>query len=170
MKILANKSTVIISAILTAIMGIIVMVIVDPMIDGKDGLSVIALQLSFDKTVAKSIVSTWDIEAFREWIFTDYIYAVSYVLFFTSLLLWLGKEKNVNVKWFVAIAILAGIFDWIENSLELWFLQDMDHFSSTLFFIHSVLSTLKWLALPVVLWKIVKLVKLRGYNELHMDK
>ena len=94
MKILATKSTVIISAILTAIMGFIVMVIVDPMIDGKDGLSVFALQLSFDKTVAKSIVSTWDIEAFREWIFTDYIYAVSYVLFFASLLLWLGKEKN----------------------------------------------------------------------------
>ncbi len=91
--------------------------------------------------------------------------------FFTSLLLWFGKEKHVDVKRFVAIALFAGMSDWVENSLELWFLQDMDHFSSTLFFIHSVLSTLKWLALPVVLWKIVKLVKLRGgYNELYMDK
>ena len=159
MTFLANKKTVILSAIFTAVMAFIVMTIVNPMIDGKDGLSVIALQLSFDKAVAKEIVSTWNIEAFREWIFTDYIYALSYVLFFASLLLWLGREKHVNVKWFVAIALCAGMFDWVENSLELWFLQDTDHFSSTLFFIHSVLSTLKWLALPVVLWEIVKLVK-----------
>jgi len=148
-----------ISAVFTAFMAFVVMGIVNPMIDGKDGLSVIALQLSFDKAAAKEIVSTWDIEAFRQWIFTDYIYALSYVVFFTSLLLWLGKEKHVNVKRFVAIALFAGLFDWVENSLELWFLQDMDHFSSTLFFIHSVLSTLKWLALPVVLWKIVQLLK-----------
>ncbi len=159
MTFLANKKTVILSAILTAFMAFVVMAIVNPMIDGKDGLSVIALQLSFDKAAAKEIVSTWDIEVFRQWIFTDYIYALSYVLFFTSLLLWLGKEKHVNVKRFVAIALFAGLFDWVENSLELWFLQDMDHFSSTLFFIHSVLSTLKWLALPVVLWKIVQLLK-----------
>jgi len=159
MTFLANKKTVILSAILTAFMAFVVMAIVNPMIDGKDGLSVIALQLSFDKAAAKEIISTWDIEAFREWIFTDYIYALSYVVFFTSLLLWLGKEKHVKVKWFVAIALFAGLFDWVENSLELWFLQDMDHFSSTLFFIHSVLSTMKWLALPVVLWKIVQLLK-----------
>ena len=159
MTFLANKKTVILSAILTAFMAFVVMAIVNPMIDGKDGLSVIALQLSFDKAAAKEIVSTWDIEAFRQWIFTDYIYALSYVVFFTSLLLWLGKEKHVNVKRFVAIALFAGLFDWVENSLELWFLQDMDHFSSTLFFIHSVLSTMKWLALPVVLWKIVQLLK-----------
>ena len=170
MTFLANKKSVILLAILTAFMAFVVMGIVNPMIDGKDGLSVIALQLSFDKAAAKEIVSTWDIEAFREWIFTDYIYALSYVLFFASLLLWLGKEKHVDVKRFVAIALFAGMSDWVENSIELWFLQDMDHFSSTLFFIHSVLSTLKWLALPVVLWKIVKLVKLRGYNELYMDK
>ena len=159
MTFLANKKTVILSAIFTAIMAFIVMVIVNPIIDGENGLGVIALQLSFDKTIAKEIISTWNIGAFKEWIFTDYIYTLSYVLFFASLLLWLGKEKHVNVKRFVAIAFFAGMFDWVENSLELWFLQDMDHFPSTLFFIHSVLSTLKWLALPVVLWKIVQLLK-----------
>lgn len=162
MKFLANKNIVIFSAITTAIMAFIVMAIVDPTIDGKDGLSVIALQLSFDKTAAKEIVSTWDIGAFRHWIFTDYIYALSYVLFFSSLLSWLGKEKNADVKWFVTIALFAGIFDWIENSLELLFLQDMDNFSSTLFFVHSVLSTLKWLALPVIVWRILVLIRYKG--------
>ncbi len=66
MTFLANKKSVILLAILTAFMAFVVMGIVNPMIDGKDGLSVIALQLSFDKAAAKEIVSVWDIEAFRE--------------------------------------------------------------------------------------------------------
>ena len=161
MNFLTNKKTVIFFGITTLIMAYIVMVIVDPMIDKKDGLSVIALQVSFFKENGLNIIANWDIEAFRKWIFTDYMYALSYMLFFSSLSLWLAKSKNTTAGIYPYIAIVAGVFDWIENSLELWFLSNVDTFSPILFFIHSILSTVKWLILPLFLWGVVQLIRKR---------
>jgi len=155
---LANRKVMIFSMISTLIMAFVVMVVVDPVIDGKEGFGVIALQLSFFIDKAKEIISSWDIEAFRHFIIFDYIYALSYMVFFASLVSWLEKEKVQPKSIFPYVAIGAGVFDWIENSLELWFLNDIDGFSATLFFIHSIFATLKWLALPLILWKIVKLL------------
>ena len=157
MKFLAKKSIVVISMITTLIMVFIVMVIVDPLIDGGNGFNVIALQLSFDNTLGQKIVSDWNIEVFNQWIIMDYIYALSYVVFFSSLILWLEKSKNLPSSIVPYIALSAGIFDWIENSLELWFLNHIETFSPTLFFIHSVFATLKWLALPIIIGTIIKL-------------
>lgn len=162
MQFLINKRVVIISMISTLIMGSIVMLFVDPLIDGGNGFGVIALQLSFDKLSAQEIVSTWNIAAFHKWIIMDYIYALSYMTFFASLILWLEKRKGLAHSYISSIALGAGIFDWIENSLELWFLQDMEAFSSTLFFIHSVLATLKWLALPIILATLIKLYRMNA--------
>ncbi len=164
MHFLANKKVVIISMITTLIMAYIVMVVFDPMVDGKDGLSVIALQLAFEKSKGIQIVSSWDIEAFNKGIVLDYLYALSYMVFFASLVAWLEKKRDISPSLFPYIALSAGVFDWIENSLELWFLHDVEAFSSTLFFIHSIFSTLKWLALPIVIWRIVMLFKARGIN------
>jgi len=161
MNFLANKKFVIFFGITTLIMAYIVMVIVDPMIDKKNGFSVIALQVSFFKENGLDIISTWDIEAFKKWIFTDYIYALSYMLFFSSLVLWLAKIKNTTAGIYPYIAVAAGIFDWIENSLELWFLSNVDTFSPILFFIHSIFSTVKWLILPLFLWGVVQLIRKR---------
>ena len=161
MSYLANKKAVIFFGITTLIMAYIVMAIVDPMIDRGNGASVIALQLAFFKDNGLKIVSTWDIEAFKKWIFTDYIYALSYMIFFSSLALWLAKIKNITAGIYPYIAIIAGIFDWIEDTLELWFLNSLESFPSALFFIHSIISTIKWLALPLFLWGVVKLIKKR---------
>ena len=51
MNFLANKKIVLFFAITTAIMAYIVMAIFYPMVDGKNGLDVIALQLSFYKNI-----------------------------------------------------------------------------------------------------------------------
>ena len=158
MKFISNRNFVIVSLIATLIMGFVVMYIVNPLIDGKNGLDVIALQLAFSKERALEIIASWDINNFKRFIIFDYIYALCYMLFFASLILWLGKKRGINTTKFAYIAILAGVFDWIENSLELWFLNNQDSFSSTLFFIHSILATLKWLALPIVLFVIIKLI------------
>ena len=162
MRFLANKKIVLLSAITTAVMAFIVMVLFDPLVDGKNGFDVIALQLAFSKDVGVSIVSPWDIEAFKKWIVLDYLYALSYMLFFASTILWLEKEKGVAHSIYPYIATFAGVFDWIENSLELWFLNDVEGFSSIVFFIHSIIATLKWLALPIILWYIFKLTKIKS--------
>ena len=47
--ILSKKSVIIISSIMILIMFILVMFIVNPSIDGKNGMGVIALQIAFDK-------------------------------------------------------------------------------------------------------------------------
>jgi len=162
MKFLANKKIVIFSALTTVIMAFIVMVIFDPLVDGKDGLDVIALQLSFSKEAGVGIVSGWNIEVFQKWILLDYLYALSYMLFFASIILWLEKEKGVVHSMYAYIAIFAGIFDWIENSLEVWFVHDIEGFSSVLFFVHSIVATLKWLALPLIMWCIVQLYRVKN--------
>ncbi len=161
MNFLANKKIVLFFAITTAIMAFIVMALFDPLVDGKNGLDVIALQLSFSKDVGANIVSRWNIEAFKKWIVLDYLYALNYMFFFASLILWLEKSKGIQHSIYPYIAISAGVFDWIENSLELWFLRDIESFSSTLFFIHSIFSSLKWLALPVILWRIIQLYRVK---------
>jgi len=75
--------------------------------------------------------------------------------------LWLAKSKNTTAGIYPYIAIVAGVFDWIENSLELWFLSSVDTFSPILFFIHSILSTFKWLILPLFLWGVIQLIRKR---------
>ena len=162
MNFLASKQVVFVSMISTVIMAFIVMIIVDPMIDGKDGFSVITLQLSFDKELGKEIISSWNIEAFNRWIIMDYLYALSYIIFFASLLLWLEKIKNLQSSIVPYLAIGAGVFDWIENSFELLFLNNIETFSSTLFFIHSIFATLKWLALPIIIGTIIKYFRVKG--------
>jgi len=164
MHFLANKKVVIISMITTLIMAYIVMFVFDPMVDGKDGLGVIALQLAFEKSKGIQIISSWDTEAFNKGIILDYLYALSYMIFFASLVSWLEKKRDILPSFFPYIALFAGAFDWIENSLELWFLDDVEAFSSTLFFIHSIFATLKWLSLPLIVWRIIILFRLKDVN------
>ena len=162
MQKLANKKAVMVSLVAMVIMFGVVMFIVNPLIDNGNGLEVIALQVSFDKQAGAAIVHSWNIDAFKQWIVTDYVYALSYALFFSSLFLWLMKIKGRNKSFymlFVFVALFAGLFDWIENSLELWFLNDMEGFSQRLFWIHSMIASLKWLALPVILAGIISLYR-----------
>jgi len=150
-------------AIFVSLMFGVVMFYIDPKIDSKDGFGVIALQLSFFTDRAIEVVNSWGIggaDRFKKYIFTDYIYAVSYVLFFVSVLKVLMRKKIASSKYnfFVYFAILAGILDWVENSIEIAFVSNMQNFSGTIFFLHSVISVIKWSALPIVLIGIFTLI------------
>ena len=171
LNILSKKSVIIISTVMTLIMFTVVMFIVNPSIDGKNGMDVIALQLSFDKEVGIKIINSWTqsgIKNFNQFIFTDYIYALCYSIFFASLLSMLilraKQENNFKYTWIIYLSFFAGLCDWIENTFELVFIKDMLEFSNSLFFIHSVISTLKWLALPIIVIYIVILVRQADSN------
>jgi len=161
---LSKKSIVIISTLVMLIMFIIVMFIVDPAIDGENGIGVIALQLAFDKEVGVKIINSWTqsgIENFNKLIFTDYIYALAYSIFFSSILSALILKKSMQnipqYKFIVYLPFIAGLLDWTENTIELFFINNPIEFSSTLFFIHSIVSSLKWITLPIVIAFIIKL-------------
>ena len=155
-----------ISGFFTLIMFIIVMFIVNPIIDSKNGFGVISLQLAFDKAKGISIVNSWGDEGisnFNHYIFTDYLYALFYSFFFASLLSMLifraKQEIYTKYTWIVYLPFFAGMCDWFENTIELLFIKNMSDFSNKLFFIHSVISALKWIALPIVLVYVVLLLK-----------
>ncbi len=67
---------------------------------------------------------------------------------------------------FAYVAVLAGALDWLENTLELRFLDDVEGFPKRLFFFHSIVATLKWLALPIVLAGIALLHKKPNKKEI----
>ena len=164
LNILSKKRFVIISTIMTLVMFTIVMFIVNPSIDGKNGIGVLALQLAFDKEVGIEIINSWTqsgIKNFNQFIITDYIYALGYSIFFSSILSVLILKKSIQnlskIKLIIYLPFIAGLFDWIENTLELLFINNPIEFSNTLFFIHSIIASSKWIALPIILIFIIKL-------------
>lgn len=161
-----NKKMLIGFGILTGIMFIIVMFIVNPMIDTKTGLDVIKLQLSFTTKNGKSIIDNWnDIgqQNFLKYIYTDYIYAFSYSIFLSSL--YLNKLLKNHIKiidkhyLILILPFVAGLFDMIENTVEIFFIKNSNNFSELLFSIHSILASLKWLGLPIIIYFLIKRVK-----------
>jgi len=164
LNILSKKRVIILSTVITLVMFTVVMFIVNPSIDGKNGMGVLALQLAFDKEVGIETINSWTqtgIDYFNRYIFTDYIYALSYSIFFSSLLSVLilkkSKQNLSKYKFIIYLPFLAGLFDWIENTLELLFINNPIEFSNILFFIHSIIASLKWIALPIILTFIIKL-------------
>jgi len=162
-NIFSNKKVIATSTVVTLIMFTVVMFIINPSIDGKNGMGVLALQLAFDKEVGIEIINTWGksgIENFKQLIFTDYIYALGYSVFFASILSVLilkkSKQNLSKYKLIIYLPFIAGLSDWIENTLELLFINSPIEFSNTLFFIHSIIASIKWLTLPIVLSLIIK--------------
>ena len=166
LKIISEKSILLNSLLSTLAMFVIVMFIVNPYIDGSNGLSVIELQLSFSKDAGIEIIKEWGefgVSRFNEGIVIDYFYAFSYSLFFASLLsiLILRKDKNkdISYSWVVYLPFVTGIFDWIENTIELSFVANPFDFSDNLFMFHSIIALLKWLSVPIIMTYIVILYK-----------
>jgi hypothetical protein len=164
LDILGKRNIIIISTVITLIMFTVVMFVVNPSIDGKNGIEVILLQVAFNKEVGIKIINSWKqsgIENFNQLIFTDYIYALAYSIFFASILSMLifkkSKHNMSKYKLIVYLPFIAGLFDWIENTLELFFINNPFQFSEILFFIHSIIASLKWTALPIIIIFILKL-------------
>ncbi len=167
-----GKTRVLISSfVLMTIMFIIVMFFVNQSIDGGDGSGVLRLQLSFKKTVGIQIIASWGTSGeknFLRWIFTDYIYAFTYSLFFASLISFLiFKKENINNSKYripVYSAFFAGACDWFENTIEIFFIKDPYGFSSNLFFIHSIVSVIKWLVILTIITYIIALLAINKNN------
>jgi len=165
LHILNKKPVLIGSLILMSISFVIVMFFVNPSIDGGNGTEVIKLQLSFDKEAGTAIINGWGesgIEHFKQWIFTDYIYAFAYSVFFASLLSFLILKKGMGASFVyrgaIYLAFAAGFFDWVENTMELSFLSNPSEFSSILFFLHSIVAVAKWATIPIAVAYIVILL------------
>jgi len=167
-----SKKALFIFGFLTSIMFVIVMFIVNPMIDGKTGIEVIKLQLSFRTNTGKLIIEKWnDIgrQNFIKYIYTDYIYAFSYAFFLATLYLYKIRKNNITITKkqviIITLPFIAGIFDIIENTIEILFIQNPNNFSELLFGFHTIVAILKWLGLPIILYFIIKPIKKMKLNN-----
>ncbi len=161
-----NKKVLIGFGIFTMVMYIIVMFIINPLIDSKIGLEVIKLQLSFTTENGKEIINSWNEigqQNFLKYIYTDYIYAFAYSIFLSSL--YLNKLLKNNIKlagkhiFVLILPFIAGLFDMIENTIEIFFIKNPRDFSELLFAFHSVLSSIKWLILPLMIYFLIKRIQ-----------
>ena len=155
---LNKKSVLTGSLIAMLLMFAIVMFYANPLIDGGNGASLLKLQLAFDKQSGIAILDSWGsggAARFTQWIFTDYLYAVSYAVFFSSLLSMLivkkAKQNIAGYRLAVYLAFIAGLLDWTENTLEIIFVNHAAAFPESLFFLHSTVAAAKWAALPIAL-------------------
>lgn len=164
-KFLSKKSTILYSNILAFSLLIIVAFIISPMMDGGNGLGVVKLQLSFDKSIGIDIINSWGelgIAHFKKWIFIDYIYAFFYSLAFATVLAFLLVKSTLadtQLKLLTLLPFVAGLLDWIENTMELAFIRHPESYSAKLFYLHSIVSTSKFtiifslMILMLILWR-----------------
>ncbi len=61
-------------------------------------------------------------------------------------------------KGVVCLSFFAGLLDWVENAVELFYIKDPSSFSIALFFLYSVFAVVKWLAVAIVVVHIVILL------------
>lgn len=162
---LNNNAVLIDSLISTVALFAIVVFYANPHIDGSNGDSLLKLQLAFSKEQGIEILNGWGAggaERFNRWIIPDFLYALSYAIFFASLFSILiakkGKTEYRRFRFAIYVAFAAGTLDWIENILELLFVNNFSAFPDALFFMHSVISATKWAALPIALTYIVILL------------
>lgn len=161
---LRNRQLRIYSTLLAAVLGAVVVFLVDPYIEGG-GRSIVFLQLSLDRNAAEQVVATWGGGAairFSRTIWLDYLFACAYALSLASWLLRLIEKKGLSssrrYSAAVWLALAAGMSDWMENSLELFFLTDPEGFPGPLFTFHSLFVWLKFTALAFSLLVLLRLL------------
>ncbi len=160
---LGRPSTLFSSFVFVCVMFVVVMFYANPMIDGGDGSGLLSLQLAFYREAGEAIVSRWGdkgVDNFKAWIFLDYIYAVAYSLFLASLLSFLALKNARRLKYenlIIGLSFSAGVLDCVENTIEVFFVDNPSGFPEVVFFAHSVFALIKWMFVFIVLLNIIYL-------------
>ncbi len=166
LSLLGRKRTLLLSTLLTVILGLIVFFAVDPYIQGEEGMSIVKLQCSFDRTHADEVLQSWGNGAaarFNRSIWVDYLFALVYPVAFAS---WLvrfivkkGLLSSLYCRSSIYIVLSAGIFDWIEDSMEFWYINGFSDLSGQFFFLHSLAACAKFAAVLTAVPCIVFLIR-----------
>lgn len=161
-------------ALLSGIITLIFMFIIMPGLDSVrplGTLGIIEFQLSFTEEKFSNIINQWGIDTVNYYVknlWIDYIYPIMYAVFLSSSIALLTKKKHVDPSKFYIILftlpILAGVLDWIENTLHLILLHDINNLSKLLIFLAAITASIKWSFalfsfIIIIYYLIVKLLK-----------
>lgn len=160
---LSNQKNYIVSIILAVSMSVVVLFIINPIIDGGNGFGIILLQLSFKKNAGIALISQWSegyLSRYNQLMISDYFYAIIYGWCLSSIISTLIKSRgSIAEKYYYVITfpLLAAFLDWIENTLQWFFINQPHTFSEEFFTLHSFMACGKFLLL---LWTFITIIRL----------
>jgi hypothetical protein len=143
---------------------------------------VIPLELAFSAEAFSSIITQWGAEGVRAYqvstVCIDYWFPVAYAMFLAGLIAVLtfkpgGTPSRLQLTCF-ALPFIAGLLDWMENTLHLILLRDPSHVSAPLVVFASIAAALKWglivFAILAILYITVSNTRVRlTKTSVHMD-
>lgn len=148
--------------------------------DGVEGMpTILDLQLSFSESNFRQVLDLWSgipctsdrtsgadcivpdgvdthpdgVAAWkRNTVLFDFVFPLVYSAFFVVALVWVWRPTSRWGRWLVAAGSVAAASDFVENSLHLWVLRDVDAYadlaradlSATAIALASAFSSVKW--------------------------
>ena len=146
----ATRSALWISGLATLLLTVVMIVVFAPLGE-KGGIEIVALQFSFTPDRFAAIVARWGddgVALFRSRMWLDYLYPTAYSFLLAGLLF-----RKSGKGTFVWVPFLAGLFDFIENTIHLKILgkpnlfSPLFAFSPSLVLLASLLATVKWMGI-----------------------
>ena len=109
------------------------------------------LQLAFTAEKFQAVLAAWgeqNIASYVNGMWLDYLYSIAYALALASLIAWLtSRPRGEPQRWqllLFSLPFIAGLLDWVENSLHLLMLGVLRAFPSALVFFASLAAAVKW--------------------------
>jgi len=104
------------------------------------------------------------VTGYREHLWLDYLFPAAYAIFFASLIAWMDGKRTIStgkIPIIFSFPLVAGLLDWLENTIHLQLLQNPTAINAVLIFSAFVISSTKWLLLFVtVIYILIRFLKL----------
>jgi hypothetical protein len=118
---------------------------------------IIHLEFAFFKSRFSDIVEQWQkhglLQGHRIGLWVDLFFPFAYAVFLTGVLGLLtlkpAEEPGTGLMVLLALPLIAGVCDWIENGLHLFLLNDTSRLSEVAIFAAATAASLKWLLIVV---------------------
>ena len=133
--------------------------------------SIFDLQLAFTPQRFQFVMEQWGVAAMQNYVtgmWMDYIYPVAYSLALAGFIAWLTVRPNQPpTRWQLALfslPLIAGLLDWVENTLHLLMLAVLHATPSALVFIASLAAAIKWTLAAISILAILLLLLAKGIS------
>lgn len=118
---------------------------------------IIELEVAFSADKFSDIVQQWSkastLQLQKRNLWIDLLFPIAYSSFLSglhgALAIRTAQEPSQGVTVLLALPIVAGLLDWIENGLLLMLLRDITSFSVPLVFLASTAASIKWILILV---------------------
>jgi penicillin amidase len=141
-----------------------------------DAPSIFDLQLAFTPQRFQFVLEKWGAAGVTNYVtgmWLDYIYAIAYSLALSSLLAWLTARPNQPpARWqliLFSLPFLAGLLDWVENTLHLLMLAVLHSTPFILVFVASLAAATKWTFAAISILAIFSFVPRYLYRKQKSD-